>query len=398
MKDNNNNNDKILEKQNDSIISFSSSLSDTKKNKIIKKQIRKLNPNFSRFSLDSSFIYESIYFEHFYSCLSNKNAMKPNESQYNILLSIYKNINDKSNSLNNSDFIEIQKEFYEYFYHEQPITSKLSFESINLDNLIKEQNSCSSISIRKLASEYSSKYDIKISKSKIYNILKYNLKYKYLKTSPKNIKSISISSKKQNFFVIKIICRVLLLKGVIVYVDESGFSNKNNNFRKWRKKNENCYQNIKKEEKINLILAVSNKKIYGYQLDINPTNSKRFKSFMENIIKNMSKEEIRETVFFMDNLTSHKTLEMYKFYKENKLKILFNTPYISSFNMIEYVFRFIKNITYKNLYSSLFELQQAINNIIESDKLRFTLEKLYKETLFNYINFIEQNKFMNLNN
>ena len=324
--------------------------------------------------------------------------MKPNESQYNILLSIYKNINDKFNSLNNSDFIEIQKEFYEYFYHEQPITSKLSFESKNLDNLIKEQNSCSSISIRKLTSEYLSKYDIKISKSKIYNILKYNLKYKYLKTSHKNIKSISISSKKQNFFVIKIICRVLLLKGVIVYVDESGFSNKNNNFRKWRKKNENCYQNIKKEEKINLILAVSNKKIYGYQLDINPTNSKRFKSFMENIIKNMSKEEIRETVFFMDNLTSHKTLEMYKFYKENKLKILFNTPYISSFNMVEYVFGYIKNITYKNLYSSLFELQQAINNIIESDKLRFTLEKLYKETLFNYINFIEQNKFMNLNN
>ena len=112
----------------------------------------------------------------------------------------------------------------------------------------------------------------------------------------------------------------------------------------------------------------------------------------------MSDEEKINCVFFMDNLPAHKTSEMYKFYNKNKLKILFNAPYISNFNMIEYVFRYIKNITYKKLYNSLLNLKKDVEEIIQSLQLKDSLERLYKETLSNSINFIENNRYMNLYN
>ena len=87
---------------------------------------------------------------------------------------------------------------------------------------------------------------------------------------------------------------------------------------------------------------------------------------------------------------------MYKFYNDNNLKVLFNTPYISHFNMIELVFRFIKNITYKSLYSSIDKLKKEVVEIIEGEALKNSLPKLYRETLSNYIKFIEDNKELNL--
>ena len=61
-------------------ISNSSEL--THKNKLlIKSNIRKLNPSFNYFNLDSFFIYESILYKEFYDKLIDKNNMKPNIQQ-----------------------------------------------------------------------------------------------------------------------------------------------------------------------------------------------------------------------------------------------------------------------------------------------------------------------------
>ena len=43
------------------------------------------------------------------------------------------------------------------------------------------------------------------------------------------------------------------------------------------------------------------------------------------------------------------------------------------------------------------KLKKDVIKIIEGDKLTLALEKLFKGTLFNYINFIEKYKYMNLN-
>lgn len=58
----------------------------------------------------------------------------------------------------------------------------------------------------------------------------------------------------------------------------------------------------------------------------------------------------------MGNLSSHLTLELFQFYFNNDLKVLFTIPYKSTFNMIEKVFRHIKNNTYKKIYGNKKEL------------------------------------------
>ena len=65
--------------------------------------------------------------------------------------------------------------------------------------------------------------------------------------------------------------------------------------------------------------------------------------------------------------------------------------------MIEYVFRKIKNITYKNLYSSIEELKTSLNHIINSNDFNKGIKLLFKETIINYISFNNKNKNMNLN-
>ena len=59
-------------------------------------------------------------------------------------------------------------------------------------------------------------------------------------------------------------------------------------------------------------------------------------------------------------------------YKKYKCKVLFNTPYLSEFNCIELLFRFIKNIYYKHLYNSIEQLEEHVRSII--DNINETIE------------------------
>jgi len=105
-------------------------------------------------------------------------------------------------------------------------------------------------------------------------------------------------------------------------------------------------------------MAVSDSKAFNYMLNNTSTSSKEFKTFLEDLIKKMSEEEKEKHILILDNLKSHLTLELYQVYFNNKMKVLFNVPYKSSFNMIEKVFRFIKNITYKTIYSKKKNLKE----------------------------------------
>lgn len=99
----------------------------------------------------------------------------------------------------------------------------------------------------------------------------------------------------------------------------------------------------------------------------------------------------------MDNLSIHLTRSLFEFYQKEKLKILFNVPYLSPFNMVELCFRQMKRETYTHLYSSIEELKNDISSILSSDKLRTELKYLYRETLEKYLIFINNYKDFNLN-
>lgn len=99
----------------------------------------------------------------------------------------------------------------------------------------------------------------------------------------------------------------------------------------------------------------------------------------------------------MDNLSCHKTEKLIRFYKENNINIIYNSPYLSQWNAIELTFRAIKKIYYKKLFSSSLELKNYIEEIINGEELSKTLILNYNETLKEYRKFIIENKDVNLN-
>ena len=88
-------------------------------------------------------------------------------------------------------------------------------------------------------------------------------------------------------------------------------------------------------------MAVGYDKIYYYQLIRKNINAEIFLNFTDNIIESVSLEE-KNSFIILDNLSKDLTIGSFKFYNEKGLKVLFNIPYKSNWNMIELVFRFMK--------------------------------------------------------
>ena len=65
--------------------------------------------------------------------------------------------------------------------------------------------------------------------------------------------------------------------------------------------------------------------------------------------------------------------------------------------MIETFFRALKNKTYKTIYKNISELKKELKTLIEGDYLVNLLNKLFIETLNNYLNYISENIKQNLN-
>lgn len=376
---------------NDSPIKFNHKIN-------LKKLIRKRNPNIFQYNNNSSFIYESRLSYFFYNNLEIKSLMKPTSEEKKILESLITKspINSNDNEIYVLPFFKILMDKIEKIKPKKDIKTKI------IEQILKERIKKEHISLKKIKEEFDKKASIinikSIQKSSIHNIMKKILGYKYLKTTIKNSKLTESNYIKESFFFIKVILRALGMGLEIIFIDESGFFTQNNHFRCWRKKGQEIYSQIKDNKKVNLIMAVNSSQICHYKLNDNSTTSHEFKLFMDELISKLSKEEKNNSIFVLDNLSSHLTEEMFSFYNKNNLKILFNVPYKSTFNMIEIVFRNIKNLTYKKLYSRIEDLKNDIKAIIEGDLIKSSLGKLFKETLKEYQNFINDYSEYNLEN
>ena len=71
-------------------------------------------------------------------------------------------------------------------------------------------------------------------------------------------------------------------------------------------------------------MAFSPQKIIYYDLTGINTENNTFINFMEGLVNNMQKDEIQNHIIIIDNLTSHLTNYLFKFYKNKNLKVLFN--------------------------------------------------------------------------
>ena len=72
----------------------------------------------------------------------------------------------------------------------------------------------------------------------------------------------------------------------------------------------------------------------------------------------------------MDDLPEYSTVPLFKLYSNEKLKVLFNPPYMSPSNIVELCFRHIKRETYSHLYSSIKELKENIIKKLNEDAFK----------------------------
>ena len=100
----------------------------------------------------------------------------------------------------------------------------------------------------------------------------------------------------------------------------------------------------------------------------------------------------------MDNASFHVGHEVIDFFKEKKIKGLTISSYRSFFNMAEFIFRYLKNIIYKNVYNNMESLKKDVNRILKNENLKNSLKNLFRETLQQYVLFIQNHENFDLSN
>ena len=370
-----------------------------KKYLLFKNSLKLISP--LQFNKYNCFYYEIRKYSFFEKFVIDQNDFKPNNEDIlfldNFILNERKKIND---NIDNKYMITISPKFIPAILNlkELPLLHNSIYK--NIENIMteKKNNSNSNISISKIKEIYREKFGKNLSRTKIHRIIRNKLHFSFKKTILKPKKLEHIIYKKMSFLYIKCMIRSLKFKLNFIFIDESCFKLKNNNFRDWIKRNNfGHYGNDDNNKKINFLLAIGVNNIIHYKLTNENTNTNTFKNFFIEILNKLNSDDLTNTIIIMDNLTSHLTVEIKKIIISKSLKVLYTVPYESIFNPIELSFRGIKLFTYKKIYNTLSDLENDIKTIINSTKFKTTLYKNFLETLEKYSIFIQNNKYFDMN-
>ena len=85
----------------------------------------------------------------------------------------------------------------------------------------------------------------------------------------------------------------------------------------------------------------------------------------------------------MDNLAVHRTKNLFKYYNEKKINVIFNVVYLSNFKAVELAFRALKFKIYNKLYESIEYVSEDIKKILLDKNFGKTLIKNYKLYWYN---------------
>lgn len=373
--------------------------------KFIKKRIKqKTNRKIiSHLTFDSFFILDFKKPEKYFFNIKNKNLIKLSKNEYLFLKQKIQDLNKMKNQKNinqgeQTEYIELDKnkiiDINNYFNVQTKENEIVKFVKQKLE----QNNQIEKISCRKLSKLYFKETGKSISKTYINNILKNKLKLSYLKSPIKTSKINSDIGLLSSFYYIKAITKCLNLGIKLLFLDESSILSYNNNYRAWRAPNKNIYFNMGTKSKRNLILVVSDCEVIYFKITKKNTNENNFLEFMKEFEETLAKNINYKFVVIMDNLSSHRTKNLLNFYNEKKINVIFNAPYMSNFNAVEFAFRSIKFRLYNNLYESIDDTIKDVEKILTDKNFGNILLHNYIETIRAYLDFYELNKDKNLNN
>ena len=333
------------------------------------------------YTKDKYFFWISTNYKSILKNISDIKKIYPSKEEFCCLESKIKSIEDKLNG--EQEFILINPLFKNIIDSMKKKIVKLSNISENIKNIITSFPKNKTFYIKDIKNDYYNKYKERLSNKKIYNIIKYKLNYRFKRTSVKNNKLISTRGLLMSFLFYKTVLRGLQIGLDIIYIDESGFQLINNKYSRWRLKEEEYPYGPKNNplKKINLICAVSYNDILCYHLNENNTNNELFIKFLKELFEKIPEESKKDKLVIMDNAKFHLTKEVKEIFEKSQIKVITISPYNSDQNMIELVFRHIKNIIKKYNFKTISKMKNKIIEILGKEETKITLMKLYKSTL-----------------
>jgi len=248
----------------------------------------------------------------------------------------------------------------------------------NIINFIKDYIKKNIIIDRyKIMQLIKNKYDTKISKTSLYNILRINkITRKRIRTKYiiKNIKK--HKKEKQDFF--KNMKKISHDK--IISVDETHIDTHIYGQYGWCEKGKRIIINkhVCSKTRYTLILGISNKKIVHYKLILGSANAKKFNDFINELSKKIT---VNDIYILMDNARIHHAKIVKKNMDNLKLKTLFNVAYMPEYNPIEKMFSIMKHKirSYNNNHikaSLISNIKESMSGIKEK-----VFENIYKKSL-----------------
>ena len=350
------------------------------------------NCNILNFKKSSTFFFKLTNLNSILTDISNINDIYPSDNDINIIKKEIQKIKESDELNNINKVISVLKIYSDRIKDLIEVKQKNSEMANKIKEIIDNYDGEKRITLKMISMEYFRKFSKSISKMTISRILRNNLNMRFRKTILKNPKLSENNYILMNFIFLKIICRCLNLGFNIIYIDETGFSLNNTNLRIWRKANEEICDGpkIDTKQKINLIMAMDkNQIIYGQYYYNETIATDEFVNFLEELLKRLSEEEKKNSVFVLDNAKYHTTDKIKKFVRENQLKFLFNIPYKSQYNCIEYAFHLMKIEINNTMIRTKKDLKNKIVSVIEDKKINSSMSKIYGYTLEKYLNFYE---------
>ena len=368
------------------------------KNKASSLKIIINNPLLTHFNQDSHFVYDIDTVNVYISKVNNVNQLKLNDSEIDIIKTKIKLLQKEKECYKKNKIVYIEKglAFDVESFMQEKIDSKDEL-TIFLEKTLTKNDERVNLSLRKLAKEYKDKTGLNVSKSTVHNYLRKKLGYKYLKSTVKTDEIIKNKNILISLSFIKIISRCLKFNFSIIFCDETYIQSRNNNLKIWRKSREEIVNKISKKEKVNLILSVYEEGVLYYEINKPNTKEENFLEYMKNLLNTINDKGLKNYVIILDNYSAHKTKTLFKFYVDNKMNILFNSPYMSKFNSVELAFRNIKRHLYTKCFANMSSTINELKLILDSVNFSKSIKGNYKETLEEYILYSNKEKKANLN-
>jgi len=338
-------------------------ISNKKKNANEKDKISILN-----FMKENSFFFRLTNLNSILNNMSNIKELNPTDQDINIIKNEIQQIKESDKINTDNKVIDVLQIFYDRIKDLIEVKQTNSKKANEIKEIVDNYVGQKRLTLKMISLEYYKKYSKTISRMTISRILRNNLNMRFRKTILKNPKLSEANYILMNFIFLKTICRCLNLGLNIIYLDETGFSLNNTNLRMWRKKDEEILEGpkINSKLKINLIMAIDkNQIIYGQYYFNETIATEEFIDFLEELLKRLSEEE-------------------------KQLKFLFNIPYNSKFNCIEYAFHLMKIEINNSMIRTISDLKNKIIYLIDDEKINSNMRKIYGYTLEKYLHFYSE--------